>query len=680
MTDLFARFRGENEEAPDLMTRAPEPLEGEADSRLLLGAPERPAIGPEEVRRATELLQKYKAGKANLEARIIEDEEWYRMRHWDVIRRRAQAARKPLEDVPNPTSAWLFNAIMNKHADLMDNVPEIGVLPREAGDGTDAKTLSSVLPCILERNEFEDTYSKNGWEKLKHGTTAYFVGWNPQLENGLGDIDIHALDLLNVYWEPGITDIQDSASLFIVALKDNDALKVQYPDLRPGNVVEIAKYVYDDAVDTTDKSVVVDWYYRVRLPSGKTVLHLAKFVGDSLLFASQNDPQYAQTGWYEHGMYPVVLDALYPEKGTPAGFGLVSIVKDPQMYIDRLGGCILENAMQGTNPRYFISENTGINEQEMNDPSKRFVHVAGTSLDDAKLRAIQPMQLNGNYVSVLQLKIDELKETSSNRDVTSGGASAGVTAASAIAALQEAGNKTSRDMISGSYRAFSRLGYLCIELIRQFYDETRTFRITGEDGYDFQKFSNENLRDQQVPGYENMVRRPIFDIRVKAQKKNPFSRAIQNELGKELYRMGFFVPDKAQEALGALELMEFEGRDKVREYIAQGQTLLSAIQKMSAQMQQMAGMMGLAQGDQGGAQGAPGQGVPGQGTPGIQTPGARGAQNHAAAARSHGGGGGKNPLADAAEGAQTIRQTPYAQALAARSRPDMNRQNGVTAP
>ena len=636
----------------ELTTKAPEPRQEAPDSRLLVT---RPGIGPEDIRRAAETLKKYKAGKANLEARIIEDEEWYRLRHWNVIRAKGKS-RLPA-DQPNPTSAWLFNAILNKHADLMDNVPEAGVLPREAGDETDAHLLSSILPCILERNGFEDTYSKNGWDKLKHGTPAYFVGWNPRLENGLGDIDIHALDILNLFWEPGVTDIQDSANLFITALVGNDALKAQYPDVHPGNTIEVSKYNYDDTVDTTEMSVVVDWYYKVRLASGRVALHYAKFVGDTLLYASQNDPRYAETGWYEHGMYPVVLDPLYPEKGTPAGFGLVSITKDPQMYIDRLGGCILENAMQATNPRYFMSENTGVNEEEFTDPAKRVIHVAGSSLDDTKIRPVETTPLNGNYISVLQLKIEEMKETSSNRDVTSGGPTSGVTAASAIAALQEAGNKTSRDLIAGSYRAFSQVCYLCIELIRQFYDEKRTFRITGDDGYTFEQYANARIKEQQIPGYADMVRRPIFDIRVKAQKKNPFSRAIQNQMGKELYGMGFFAPQKAQEALGALELMEFEGKDKVREYVAKGQTLAGQVEQLTQMVTRMAAQMGLASvGQEAGEKGAAANG----GRPG------------AAKAKTPSGAG---PAA-AVMAAQT-QQTPYAQALAERSRPDMNRQNGV---
>ena len=244
---------------------------------------------------------------------------------------------------------------------------------------------------------------------------------------------------------------------------------------------------------------------------------------------------------------------------------------------------MLENALLATRPRYFVSDASGINKEQFLDLAEPIVEVAGT-LDDTRVRQIPVTPLSSVYFSIYRQKIEELKETAANRDVNSGGASGGVTAASAIAALQEAGNKSSRDMISGSYRAYTGMMYLVIELIRQFYDEVRTFRITGagDKGMDFADFSNASL--QETPESE---RRPIFDIKVRAEKRNPFSQLSMNETAKELYRLGVFAPEKAQEALLMLEMMEFEGIDAVREKVSQGQTLLAACQKMQGQLQQM---------------------------------------------------------------------------------------------
>lgn len=633
-------------------------------------------IGKEEIGKAIEILTRYKQGKANLESRMVEDELWWELRHWEVIRRGKQ---KPEMRGPEPSSAWLFNSILNKHADAMDNFPEPVVLPRERSDEDSAKVLSSVLPVILEYNEYEQTYSDNWWEKLKHGTAAYGVFWNSGKENGLGDIDIREIDLLKLFWEPGVTDIQKSRNLFIVELVDEDLLEQQYPEHKGhlgGSVIDVKQYIYDDTVDVSGKSVVVDWYYKTRSPSGKTLLHYAKFVGDTLLFASENEPEYQAQGWYDHGLYPVVLDVLFPEKGTPVGFGYVSICKDPQLYIDKLSANILENSMMATKKRFFVSNNTGINEDEFLDWSKPLVHVEG-ELDERRLKEIVTNPLSDIYVSVAQMKIEEMKDTAANRDVNSGSTGSGVTAAAAIAALQEAGNKASRDMIAASYRSHTAINSLCIELIRQFYDETRSFRITGDmpGSYQFVDLNNAGIQDQlmppdyagqeQQPGYSPLYRRPIFDIKIKAQKKNPFSRMEQNERAKELYGLGFFNPERAQEAVGALEMMEFEGIEKVREQVQKGQTLLNICKQLSVQLDQMAAIIQALTGkDMGvGAPGAPAGGASGQGG-NVQVPSA-----------DSGGSG----LASGIMQAQTP-MTGYGERLAQRSKPNVAASSNAAKP
>ncbi len=548
--------------------------------RLLGGTGEKPPIGETEVRRAAEILQTYKRGKSNLESRIVEDELWYKLRHWEVFRK----DRDPAHPTPEPTSAWLFNAILNKHADAMDNLPEPIALPREQSDEESAKALSSILPVIFEQNDFEKVYSDAWWEKLKHGCPCYGVFWNSRKENGLGDIDIKNIDLLSLFWEPGITDVQNSRNLFIVALEDDDLLEQEYPQLHGklgGKTIDVKEYLYDDTVDNSGKSVVVDWYYKKRAPGGRTVLHYVKFVGSTVLFASENDPLLRDRGWYDHGKYPVVLDPLFPEKGTPVGFGYVAVCKDPQMYIDKLFGNILEHSMMATKPRNFISSGAAINEEEYLNWNKPFVHVEG-DLDERRLKEIRLSPLSGIYVTVAQMKIEEMKETAANRDVNAGSVSNGVTAASAIAALQETGSKVSRDMLSSGNRAYREIATLCVELIRQFYDEARCFRIAGDTPgvYRFERISNRALRDQLLPpafpgqeneeGYSPMYRRPVFDIRIASQKRNPFSVMEQNERAKELYAAGFFDPARAREALGALEMMRFDGVDRVRQQVREG--------------------------------------------------------------------------------------------------------------
>lgn len=530
-------------------------------------------IGKRQIERAVEILKEYKNAKQTLESRIIEEEKWWRLRHWEVF-----GDENPQERC-EPASAWLFNSIANKHADAMDNYPEPNVLPREKGDEEQAKLLSKIIPLVLENNGFEKTYSDSWWYKLRHGTAVYGVFWNGALNRGKGDIDVTRIDLLNLFWEPGISEIQDSENLFIVSFENTGRLTSKYPFLLGKNLncgVDIRKYAYDGIRDMSDKTVVVDWYYKKPGDDGREILHFCKFAGREVIFATENDPAFSESGLYAHGKYPVVFDAMYPLEGTPCGFGMVAVMKSPQMYIDRLNRVILENSVMSARVRYFAKEGSGINEEEFLDWSKPIVHVEG-SLDEERLKRIDVSPVSGNVLSVLQMKIDELKETSGNRDFSQGSTAAGVTAASAIAALQEAGNKISRDNIMSAYRAYMNIGYLIIDLIKQFYNESRCFRITEENGkfeyLKYQKGSEDNLS--------------IFDISIKPQKKSSYSKLSQNEIAKEMYKLGFFNPDYASQALAAIEIMDFDGKAVVKEKIRQIKNEAeSAEEKKAAQQSQ----------------------------------------------------------------------------------------------
>lgn len=547
-------------------------------------------IGTEEVAKAAQLLQRYKSGKAALDTRIVDNELWFRMRHWKNYK------NEMMEGKPTPASGWLFNSIANKHADAMDNYPEPNVLPRAADDEKTAKVLSKVLPVVLEQADYEQAYSDTWWRKLKQGTGVKGVFWDPAKRSGLGDITIQSMDILMLYWEPGVMDVQESANLFSLRLEDNDQLKARWPQLdgHTGSTLEVAKYVHDEHIDTTDKSVVVDWYYKKARPEGEPLLHYCKFCNGIVLYASENDPQYADRGFYDHGLYPFVFDPLFMEEDSPAGFGYIDVMKDTQTAIDEMNHAMDENIKLAAKPRFLLSDAAGVNEEELADWSRDIVHVAG-ALRDGSLTPLQTAGLQGNCISYRDARVAELKEISGNRDVSQGGTTSGLTAASAIAALQEAGSKLSRDMLKSAYRAFAKECYLIIELMRQFYDEERVYRITGPTGQtEFVPFSGQQLRAQpggMVGGVELGAHESVFDITVSAAKKSTFNRLSQNETAKECYQLGFFAPANADAALAALDMMDFEGIEKVRERVQQNGTLYQQLQQAMEQVQKLAGII-----------------------------------------------------------------------------------------
>lgn len=557
-------------------------------------------IGIAEVKKAQDILRRYREGKQSLERRIIANEKWWKMRHWEEMKKDNNTPATNIHD-PEPASGWLFNSIIGKHADFMDAYPEPNILPRSSEDQQEAANLSSIIPVILEQNDFEETYSDTCYYKIKQGTGVYGVFWDSSKLNGLGDISVKQIDILNLYWEPGIRDIQKSKNLFITEAVDNDILEELYPQTKGklgSSAIDAPKYEYDDYVDYTEKSLVVDWYYH-KVVNGKKTLQFCKFVNDIILYASENEPETAVQGWYEHGEYPVVFDCLFPEEGTCYGFGYIDACKESQKYIDILNQAILKNAVMGATPRYLKRNDGGINEEEFADWTKPIVHVDG-SIDESNMRPIETKSLDGAYINVLTSKIEELKEVTGNRDVNNGGTTGGVTAASAIAAMQEASGRTSRDASKSSYRSFAKIIYLIIELIRQFYKLPRQFRILGNDGMEeYVSYSNEGLQIQSQGndfGVEMGMRKPVFDVKVSAQKQNPYSKLSQNELAIQLYGLGVFNPQAADQSLAMVQMMDFDDKNKVIRTIQQNGTMYEQLIMAQQQMLQMAEIIDKLQG------------------------------------------------------------------------------------
>lgn len=582
-------------------------------------------VGEQEARAMFEAFKRYFDWKSvYIDKRLIDNNKWFKLQHWELIK-----GTKDANGAPDPVTGHLFSGIAGFHADMMDNYPEPNLLGREQGDAETAEMLTSIVPHILDKINFQDTWSRMQWQRGKHGTGLYCVVWDAEAENGLGEFKITWLDPLRVYWDPAVENIADSRYLFIITLMDEDVVRQMYPGIELPPMSDRALQVQDymqsqDAnINYVGKCVVVDCYERPII-DGKRVLHLTKLIDTTMLASTRNEPTTADIGLYTHGEYPIIEDILIPDDGCAFGLGLVDLAKVAQSYTDRLNFIEMVNAMTSGIPRYGIRKNGGVNKEELRDLSKQIIEFEGDLADN--LREIQSASLPAWIVNLKQEKVEELKEIVANRDFNQGGVTGGVTAFGAIAALQEAGNKRSRDMIKGSYSAYKRLMYMLIEMIGQFYDDERKFRITGKDGNEeYVSFSNAGMKPQlmppMVPGEYDMTdpetgavvidpmtgmaqvdpdkakyRKPVFDIKVVPQKSNPYSREAQNQMAIQMFTAGMFSPEASPAALICLEMLQFEGKDKVIGQVRQNGDLFQQMQQMMQQMQMQQEQMGQMRG------------------------------------------------------------------------------------
>ena len=407
-------------------------------------------IGSEQLMELTMILQKYKAGKTHLDQRVIASENWWKLRNTSE----EMSSSTVFAGDFTSKSAWLHNVISSKHADAVEAYPEPNILPREAGDKGEAQMLSAIIPCVLEQNHFETTYNEAMWRKMKSGTAVYKVVWDKNKLNGLGDISVECVNVLNRFFEPGITDIQKSRYVFHTELWDKDLLQERYPEQLRGGVKGDAfissKFLYDDNADTENKTTVIECYYHKQV-GGKKTLQYVKYVGDVVLYATENETEpmgvdpitgtplasMAERGLYDHALYPYVFDALYPIEGSPCGYGYVDVCQNVQTEMDLLKTSFVKNARAGALPRYFSRVDGNINEEEFLDLSKTIIKVQG-NVDEASIRQVNHQSIDGSYMTLLQWVENELKETSGNTDASPGATPSGVPAASALAALQAA--------------------------------------------------------------------------------------------------------------------------------------------------------------------------------------------------------------------------------------------------
>lgn len=571
-------------------------------------AMKKPKIGAKEVSKASEILRKYKEGKARLEQKIIANEQFWKLRQWNYTQGDEKNEFKP-------ATPWLWSCIQSRYSDAMDSYPTCNFQPRQQDDKEEARRLSSIVPVILEQNRYEEVYSDIVWYTLKHGGSVQGVFWDGSKHNGLGDISIKKIDFINLFWESGITNIQDSQNLFYTELVSNDIITQMYPQCKGKlgkNTVTLARYLYDDNVDTSDKSVVVDWYYHAYV-DGKKTLQFVKYVNNIVLYATENDTtvpekemtdpetgvpvrvpagkSMAQRGLYDHALYPFVAMPLYPVEGSICGYGLTDIGRDTQIQIDLLNKAITKNSVIGATPRFFTKGDGTVNEQEYADMDKDFVHVEG-NVGDENIRPIDTKPLDTIYVNFLNQKIDELKYVTSNQDTNNGIAPSGVTAGSAISALQESAGKNARSSNKAFHRAYREVCYQVVELIRQFYDIPRTFRIVSDGiGEQFVSYDNAGLQlqGQATMGMETGLRKPEFDIDVTAEKANPYKKMEINELALSFYKMGLFNPQMTDQALACLNMMDFTKKDELIQRVqANGtmQELLIKYQQLALQLAQ----------------------------------------------------------------------------------------------
>lgn len=495
---------------------------------------------------AYELFREFRSAYTGEWQRLQNCERMYRGDHWHDV-----PLRDPNE--PRPVTPVIQSTVENISAELMDRIPEAVIAPETPEDAQIARVLEAVIRQNHDAGGYAREYRRIVHDLLVSGYAVQEVGFDPAACGGLGSAFVRHVDARSILFDPAATDLQDGRAVFKIGLRTRAFMEQHFP--------EHAAFLTDDAFRSTDAAeddvlqadrrdtllLIEYWRREYDAASGRSRVHMAQLCAGRVLRDSRDTKP---EGYFAHGLYPFVLTPLFPRRGSCLGFGYVDLFEKQQRYADKLDQIVLKNALMASHNKLLVTEASGFDVEDLRDWSKD-VH-RGESLNGVTW--FTTPALPAYLVDYIHAIRESIKQESGANDFSRGQTTAGVTAASAIAALQEMSNKRARTVSRLLHEAFRDAVRMEIEVEREFSLFTR--RVTVEiDGRRVPCTFESAMLLREAPG---RVLLPVeFYVSVKAQQETRTTAMSQNELALQMLQAGILRPEQAA------AMMVFDGKEQV---------------------------------------------------------------------------------------------------------------------
>ncbi len=496
---------------------------------------------PERVNRIYFLFEEYRGAYAAEWERLERCERLYRGEHWHGVPERDA-------NEPRPVTPVLQSTIENVRADLMDQMPEAVVTADEPENAQTAAMLTALLLENHRRGRYEREYASLLHDLLVGGYMVQETGFDPDANCGLGGAFLRHADAHNVLFDPLCADAQDSRAVFKLAAYPMEWFRgrypAQYPHMQRDNLGVARRgdgYLGRGAEE--EVLLLECWQREYDAQARRFRVHMTKLAGGQIL---EDSRLVKPEGYYAHGEYPFVVTPLFPRKGTALGYGFADMFATQQLYADKLDQIVMKNALMASHNKLLVTGASGFDPDDLRDWSRE-VHQ-GESLNGVTWFPTAPLPA---YIMEYAKSIRQsIKDESGSTDFSRGQTYGGVTAAAAIAALQEASGKRSRMVARIVHGAFEEAVGQELEVEREYCAFPRRVRLG--DG------ANAMFDAERMFAVSRLNNRlPVeFAVTVKAQRENRFTVAAHNETVLSLVKLGMLAPD------AGLELMLFDGKEQ----------------------------------------------------------------------------------------------------------------------
>ncbi len=536
--------------------------------------------------------------------------EWQRMDNcdrlyiadtWPLIKANASVNGTPTSEqadgcdtskMPEPSIPIIHSTIENLEADLDQELPECYIEPQDGLTEFDARLLNLVMHRQFEDSDFDEQYYASTHELLTYGWDAFEIGYEMKgtvdtKDTAPGYVFIRHVPSRTILFDPTTSSVQDARAIFKFDRHPAHWFRQHYPDKFADMKPDIDR-LNDEPMDPTapqkntvagrnEMLMVEMWYRQYDAKENRYRVHMAQFAGGvEVLNSAKVKPE----GMYDHGRYPFELECLYERTGTPFGYGIADIHASLQMYSDKLNQIIMTSALRSSRGRVFISAANEESYDDIIDFSNEAVKV--NDINGVQWWQDKPLpQYIMNYVLYLQQSI---KEESGTNDQSRGVSKGGVTAASAIDALQVMATKRSTKIAERRQKMFARLGAMVIDTLADC-SLTPFFAVITKDGQpSVRKIDSKLFKTLQRDGQTLASR--VF---VRVSRKTRYSQKEHNELALQFMQL---AAGQNTDFTPFIELMDFDGKELVLDKIRASRRtemaiLTQQVQEMSQEIQML---------------------------------------------------------------------------------------------
>lgn len=510
--------------------------------------------GEEFVQAATTLFTEFRDAYTSEWSRLNENEALYQARHWENM------STSDTENENQPVTPIIMSTVENLKADMADNFPQAIIRPEAPEDQAVAEVIGALIRQNHDAANYREEYMKSCHDMLVGGWCCEEVGYDTELNHGLGGAYIRNVDNHTVLVDPQVVDIQLGRAIFKMSPVTVEWLEQRYPSLAGSFQADSFTLEKDHELsyDSNKTILLIEVWYKQFIAEGKGgkeghwVVHMAHIAGGQLLDDSRDEKP---DGYFQMGEYPFVISTMYRRKNSPLGYGIPDYFGQSQEDSDRLDSVVMKNASMASRNKILNTESSGFDSEDLADWSKN-VHE-GDNLNGVTWFANPP--LPSYILSQGDVIRGRVKEESGSNDFSRGNTTSGVTAASSIMALQEMANKRIRMICMTKMESYKQLVRYEIEMEREFNTLPRQLTLTI-DGQQVQAEFQASIMERQT-ALGNSV--PIeFMISIKIEKENRWATTAQNELVLQMVQLGIIQPTQA------VELMEFEGKEALLNKVA----------------------------------------------------------------------------------------------------------------